>query len=221
VSAGSVEPLKRLHRRWGDRVHFVDVLVRQVHPGPAAPPYRSAEQKAADAAAYRRVERLPWPLLVDDVDGTAHRAYGGLTNPAYVIGTDGRVSFYAPATGAPRLHHALDRLVASGGHGVVRGGTDRLPHLLPALTEGWRAVERGLPQSAAELRSAAPGVVTLLRLGRHARRLIGPFTLRAEPLPTPQMPALAVPAVFLLLWHFRRRSPAVAASRSPPPVPLF
>ena len=32
-----VEPLKRLHARWGDRVHFVDVLVRQAHPGPSEP----------------------------------------------------------------------------------------------------------------------------------------------------------------------------------------
>jgi hypothetical protein len=147
-------------------------------------------------------------VLVDDVHGTVHRAYGGLSNPAYLIGTDGRVAFYAPTTGAPALHRALVRLVEDGGQGVVGGGVDRLPHLVPALTEGWRAIERGLPQSAAELRTAVPGAVTLLRLGSRARPLIGRFTLRAEPVAPWQQIWPAVLAVSLLLFRFRRRSRA-------------
>ncbi|HEX2063985.1 MAG TPA: hypothetical protein VHE80_06155 [Acidimicrobiales bacterium] len=181
------------------------MLVRQVHPGPGAPPYRSEEQKAADATAYRRLEEIPWTVLVDDVEGTVHRTYGGLTNPAYLIGTDGRVSFYAPSAGAPALHRALARLVTRGGRGVVRSGIDRVPHLLPALTEGWRAIERGLPQSAAELQAAAPGAVALLRIGRRARPLIGRFTLRAWPVPGGPQLGLAVAAALVLGREARRR----------------
>ena len=143
---------------------------------------------------------------MDEVEGTVHRTYGGLTNPAYLIGTDGRISFYAPTAGGPALHRALVRLLARGGHGVVRGGIDRLPHLVPALTEGWRAIERGLPQSAAELRAAAPGAVTLLRLGRRARPLVGRFVLRAEPVPRRRQLALVALAALFLVRESRRRN---------------
>lgn len=68
---------------------FLDVLVRQAHPGQGAPRYTSFEQKMADAEAYRRDERLAWPVLVDDVDGSVHHAYGAVSNPSYLIGTHG------------------------------------------------------------------------------------------------------------------------------------
>ncbi len=127
MAIGSVEPLKRLHARWGHRVHFVDVLVRQAHPGPFEPAYASDEQKMADAERYQRSEQIPWPVVVDDVEGTVHRAYGGLANPSYLIGTDGRVSFYAPVTGAPRLHRALEELVNAGGRGWSREASTWCP----------------------------------------------------------------------------------------------
>jgi hypothetical protein len=30
---------------------------------------------------------------------------------------------------------------------VVNGGVDRTPHILPAMTDGWNGLRRGLPQS--------------------------------------------------------------------------
>lgn len=201
----SVEPLKRLHARWGETVHFVDVLVRQVHPGPEVPPYRSEAEKVADAEAYRRIEGIPWTVLVDDVAGTVHQAYGGLTNPAYLIGTDGRVTFYAPTTGARVLDRALQKLLGAGGRGVVAGGRDSVPHLLAAFTDGWRAIERGLPQSAAELSSAAPGSVALLRLGRRLRPVLAPLTRRAELLSRRGRVALVSGVIAVLLLVARRR----------------
>lgn len=183
MAIGSVEPLKRLHARWGDRVHFVDVLVRQAHPGPSEPAYASEVHKMADGERYRRSEQIPWPVVVDDVEGTVHRTYGGLSNPSYLIGTDGRISFYAPVTGAPRLHRALEELMAGSGRGVVSGGIDLVPHLLTTFTEGWRALERGRPQSTDDLSRALPGSVALLLVGRSVRPVLAPLALRARPLP--------------------------------------
>jgi hypothetical protein len=199
VAIGSVEPLKRLHAQWGDRIHMLDVLVRQAHPGPTEPPYASNEQKMADAERYQRSEQIPWPVLVDDVEGTVHRTYGGLANPSYLIGTDGHVSFYAPVTGAPRLHRALEELMAKGGRGVVLGGIDLVPHLLSTFTEGWRALERGRPQSAEDLSRALPGSVAALRVGRVSRPVLAPMALRAQPLPGTTRAALlgAVAAALL------------------------
>ena len=136
----------------------------------------------ADAEAYRRDEGIPWTVLVDDIEGSVHQAYGGLANPAYLIGTDGRVCFFAPTTGAPSLHRALHQLLGASGRGIVAGGRDVVPHLLATVTDGWAAIERGLPQSAAELSSTLPGSVALLRLGARLRPVLAPLTLRPEPL---------------------------------------
>ena len=207
MAIGSVEPLKRLHARWGDRVHFLDVVVRQAHPGPSEPAYASDGHKMADAERYQRSEQIPWPVVVDDLEGTVHRTYGGLANPSYLIGTDGRVSFYAPVTGAPRLHRALEELMAGGGRGVVSGRIDLVPHLLTTFTEGWRALERGRPQSTDDLSRALPGSVALLLLGRAVRPVLAPLALRARPVPDrTRAMLLGVGASGLLSVRFRSRT---------------
>ncbi|MBW3574382.1 MAG: hypothetical protein KY450_05870 [Actinobacteria bacterium] len=185
----------------------MDVLVRQAHPGPSEPAYASEGQKMADAERYQRTEHIPWPVVVDDVEGTVHGAYGGLANPSYLIGTDGRVSFYAPVTGAARLHRALEELVAGGGRGVVSGGIDLVPHLLTTFIEGWRALERGRPQSTDDLSQALPGSVGLLLVGRALRPLLAPCALRARPLPSRTRAALlGVVAIALLSLPYRSLS---------------
>ena len=60
-------------------------MVRQAHPGPEFPPYERFEQKARDARTYREEDGIPWPVLVDGLEGTVHRAYGGLSDPTYLI----------------------------------------------------------------------------------------------------------------------------------------
>jgi len=175
----------------------VDVLIRQAHPGPDAPPYDSLAEKLRDAERYRHEEGIPWPVLVDDLDGTVHQAYGGLADPSYLIDVDGRVAFYELWTHAPTLHRAIRELLARGGRGVVLGGIDRRPHLLPALTAGWRALERGLPQSYLDLETASPGAATVTWLFGKLRPVLAPLTLRATPLPRSARLALAAGATAL------------------------
>lgn len=175
----------------------MDVLIRQAHPGPNAPEYDTLEEKLRDAERYRREERIPWPVLVDDLDGTVHQAYGGLADPSYLIDVDGRVAFYDMWTHAPTLHRAIRALIDRGGRGVVLDGIDRTPHMLPALTAGWRALERGLPQSYVDLETASPGAGTVTWLGARLRPVLAPLTLRATPLPRSARIALAAGAAAL------------------------
>ncbi len=195
-----------MHARWGDDVQFIEVLIRQAHPGPDTPPYRTFEEKLADGRRYKDVEGLPWPLLVDDLEGTVHQAYGGLADPTYLIDVDGRVAFYDTWTHAPTLHRAIETLLRQGGRGVVGKGTDRVPHVLPAMTDGWRGIRRGLPQSFTDLEAAAPGMGTGLWLGHKARPLLAPLTLRARPLPLAVRLALAFAAGWLAGRVARRAS---------------
>jgi hypothetical protein len=173
--------MKKLHWKWGGRVHVVDVLIRQGHPGPGVPPYDTDAQKHRDAVRMQDDEALPWTVLVDDLEGSVHQSYGMLADPTYLIGTDGRVSFYNYWTHVPTLHRAIEALLARGGAGAV--GSHRMVHPLATLTDGWRGLRRGLPQSFWDLETAAPGTASGPWLGYQFRSLLGPVALVAEPWP--------------------------------------
>jgi hypothetical protein len=209
VTIGSVEPLRRLYARWGDRVQFLEVFIRQAHPGPGVPPYRDFSQKMQDARRYVTEEGIPWVVLVDDLGGTVHQRYGGLADPSYLIDANGRVAYYNLWTYAPALHAAIDDLLAQGERGVVRGGTLRLPNLLPAMTAGWRALRRGLPQSYLDLELATPGAATATAVGSALGLPLRPLTQRATPLPPAARVGLAAGAGAIaalgVRWMVKRR----------------
>jgi hypothetical protein len=186
-----------LHQRWGQDVEFVTIVIRQGHPGPAVPPYRSYEDKERDARAHQREDRIPWTVLVDTLDGSAHRAYGMLADPTFLLDRDGRVAFYNTITHAPTLHTAITELMDLGGLGVTDRGFDRRVHALPIIAAGWPAIRRGLPQSAVDLELAMPGSAAAPLIGYQLRGALAPIALRAEPLP-PSARWLALAAVAAL-----------------------
>lgn len=137
-----------------------------------------------DARIYKQEEGIPWPVLVDDLEGKVHQVYGGLADPTYLIDFNGNVAYYNLWTHAGNLYRAIDELLEQGGGGVVSGGIDRVPHLSYTLVHGWRGIRRGLPQSYIELELAAPGAGLLIWLGYQLRGLLEPWIIRAKPLPT-------------------------------------
>lgn len=176
-------------------MHFLDVVVRQAHPGEKDPHYTSLEQKMQDARAYQQQEGIPWPVLVDDLEGTTHQVYGGLSDPTYLIDADGNVALYDIWTHAPTLHTAIEALLAQGGRGVVEGGLEKAPHLLAAVADGWRGLRRALPQSVIDMELALPGSGVGTFLGYKLRPVLAPVALRAEPLPSPAKAALRLAAL--------------------------
>lgn len=211
MTIGSVEPMKKLYAEFGNQVQFVEVLVRQAHPGPKEPAYHNFEEKMRDAERYRQVESIPWTLLVDDWEGTVHQAYGGLSDPSYLIDREGRISFYNMWTDPHSLFSAIETLLVQGGVGIVDGGLTRRVRLGPTLTDGWRGLERGLPQSVSDLMVAAPGSPVLLWLGYQLRPVLAPLTLRHRPLSPTARAALVVggatAAVLGARWMLSRRDP--------------
>lgn len=176
----------------------MDVVTRQAHPGPGVPPYRSESEKMRDAERYQREDGITWPVLVDDLEGTVHQVYGGMADPTYLVDAEGRIAFYNMWTHAPTLHGAIGALLARGGAGVVRGGIDHLPHMLAAMTDGWRGLARGLPQSVTDLMTAAPGMAAGIWLGDRMKPVLAPATLRATPWPPAAKAGVALGALALL-----------------------
>lgn len=204
MTVGSVEPMKELFARWSDQVHFLDVIVRQAHPGPGAQPYRTFEDKMRDAERYQREDTPPWVVLVDDWEGTVHQTYGGLADPTYLIDRDGRVAYYNMWTYAPALHQALQALMEQDGRRVVLGGVNRVPHMMPAITTGWRGLQRGLPQSYLDMETASPGAATMVGVGYLLSPVLAPFTQRAKPLPLSVKVGLTLGAAGLAFLGARR-----------------
>ena len=182
-------------------MNFVDVLIRQAHPGGDVQTYETFEQKFRDGERYKHDDNIEFPVLVDDLKGATHQVYGGLADPTYLIDRDGRVSFYCLWTHAPTLFQAIEELLNQGGRGVVKGdGIHRTPHLAASMTDGWRGLRRGFPISLVELELSAPGVGIGTWLGYQIRPLLAPLTLRGKPLPTGAKIGLAIGAGAILAF---------------------
>ena len=200
--------MKKLHAHWGERVQFVDVVIRQAHPGPSVPPYDTFEEKLHDAHRYQQEEGISWPVVVDDLKGTVHQVYSGLADPTYLIDVDGRVAYFNMWTYAPGLYVAIEELLARGGRGVVHGGIDHVPHVAAAMTDGWKGIRRGLPQSFIDLETASPGMGMGIWLGYQLRPVLAPLSLRAKPLSSQTQAAIGAGLIGfgLAALFFKRRA---------------
>ncbi len=172
-------------------MQFLDLFLRQAHPGELRGPYGSYAEKLEEAREYKREEGIEWPVLVDDYAGTTHRAYSReMADPAFLIDSDGRVAFYVMWTHAPTLKRAIDELLERGGRGVVAGGIDRAPHLFASFVAGYRGPRRGGRRAVLEYDLGGFGAGTMSFFGNKAKPLLAPLALRTEPLPTAARVAL-------------------------------
>jgi hypothetical protein len=193
-------PVKKLHDAYGEQVQFLDVIIRQAHPGEKRGRYLDFEDKLRSAQEYKQLERIAWAVLVDDYEGTVHRAYSQeMADPSFLIDAQGRVAFYCMWTHAPSLKPAFDELLARGGVGApVAGGIDKVPHLLASFVDGVRGPQRGGKRAVREYTTGGFGVGLLSLALNKAKPVLGPLALRAEPLPVQAKLGLAVLAVFVV-----------------------
>ena len=113
VTVSAAPGLNALHARFGDRVRFVMVNVREAHPGAAMPQPADAEQKRAHAERLRDLHEIQYEVAVDDIDGKLHRALSPKPNSAYLLGTDGTILFRAHwANDTKAIAEALDAVAA-------------------------------------------------------------------------------------------------------------
>jgi thiol-disulfide isomerase/thioredoxin len=174
VTDDAAPGLKQLHRRFGDRVRFVMVNVREAHPGAAFRQPANLEEKTAHARRLRALHGFDFEVAVDDADGTLHRALGPKPNSAYVVGGDGRILFRAHwANDTAALESALNAIVAGRPPRRTRSGGLVLPMLrmLPSIAPALDRAGRG---AWADLWLVAPPLAALAfvlkRLGVRSRR---------------------------------------------------
>ena len=97
--------LHALAERYGDRVAFLVVYIREAHPedGWVVTPNRNEgieimdptndEERHAVAATCAIRLQIRMPVVVDSVDDTIARAYGALPDRLYLVAEGGRIAF--------------------------------------------------------------------------------------------------------------------------------
>jgi hypothetical protein len=105
------------------------------------------------------------PILVDDLEGTVHRAYGLLPNMSWVLGRGGTILYKAMWTSAARLGEFLERQQAR----PAGPGSFYAEQLEPVARDRdafQRGLERNGPRAATEFARAEQVWAERARAGR-------------------------------------------------------
>jgi peroxiredoxin len=101
----SADELKRLNREYGARVPFLLVYIREAHAngawqstrnereGVELEPASDMTEKQDHAVMCSRKLHLPFPAVVDGMNGAVENAYAAWPSRLFVVGKDGRVRY--------------------------------------------------------------------------------------------------------------------------------
>ncbi len=127
---GEVSPLNRLSTQFrGQDVAFFTIYVREPHPGEHYHEHRTWEEKVQYARDCRAQDAIETTLLVDDLSGTVHRAYGEMPNMVYIADKQGKIVYKAMWTDHVEIESVLENLV------MAEAMTARGVRVRPSYTE--------------------------------------------------------------------------------------
>jgi hypothetical protein len=162
--------LKRLYGRFADQVAFVTLYVREAHPGDRYPQPDTIEQKTRFAQDLQQRDGLPWPVAVDDVEGTLHQELDPKPNAVYLMDSGGRVAFRA------LWSNDRERILTAALEAVARGQSPvgqhqgRVIPMMRGVAEMDRMLEMSGPTARRDVLRAAPPIYAMARLAGIARR---------------------------------------------------
>ncbi|WP_374224658.1 deiodinase-like protein [Streptomyces sp. ISL-99] len=164
MTAAADPALKRLHAEFGDRVAFVTLYVREAHPGDRYPQPDRLDRKMDHARDLKTRDELPWPVDVDDLNGTLHRMLDPKPNAAYLMGRDGRVGFRVLWSNdrEPILRAALENVLS--GRSPAGEHQGRVVPMLRGVAEMDRMLTLSGPTARRDVRKAAPPMYAMARV---------------------------------------------------------
>ena len=134
---GEVPPLTELYQRYRDKgFEFFIVYVREAHPGENFPHHSSHERKLGHARKFKELENVRLPMLIDDIEGSTHRAYGLLPNMVYLIDRDGIIVYKSDWTDTKEIEGMCESLLRLDGMKsrnvpIVREAVSQRLHWIP------------------------------------------------------------------------------------------
>jgi hypothetical protein len=85
------------------------VYTREAHPGEHQPAHTSLADKLAAARRLKDELGITRKILIDDLDGSVHAAYGLMPNMSWVLARRGTILYKAMWTSAARIGEFLER----------------------------------------------------------------------------------------------------------------
>ena len=144
--------LDDMAERYADRgVTSVFIYTREAHPGENLPHHTSQEVKRSQARAFQNERGVRRPILLDDLEGTAHRAFGLLPNMSWILGRGGLILYKAAWTDSQDLESglvdSLDALAEPRSMTLRPAHTERLLWRLRDEASFRAGLERAGPQA--------------------------------------------------------------------------
>ena len=107
--------MEEMAARYAHRsVRSVFLYTREAHPGEHYRHHTSMDDKRRNAHAFKMEFDVKRQILLDDLDGAAHRAYGMLPNMSWIVGPGAMIHYKAawtdPADIEDALTYSLDAL---------------------------------------------------------------------------------------------------------------
>jgi len=107
--ANTQNPMNTLQIEYPN-VRFLLLYVREAHPGDKTKGVTSIEEKMEHAKLTNELYSEKREVLVDSLNGQAHKLYGAMPNMTYVIARDGTVKFRANWTNIEALKEVLQHI---------------------------------------------------------------------------------------------------------------
>ena len=105
--ANTTKPMNELKLMYPN-VHFLLLYIREAHPAKRTEAIKNREEKLEHAQATHKLYNEKREILVDDVEGSAHKLYGSMPNMTYIISKNGVVKFRANWTDLEAVKKVLE-----------------------------------------------------------------------------------------------------------------
>lgn len=139
IYVNHINPMTRLAEKHPDK-EFVVLYVREAHPGGKIGPHQSRTEKERAAALTRELGETR-AISVDDLEGTAHKAYGSMPNMVYIIDPQGRVAYRSNWQNPEKIEQLLENPEAAFGEDTINPPEAPLKTTFAILMKGgWQAV---------------------------------------------------------------------------------
>ena len=109
IFVGKINRMQALSEKYPN-FQFIVLYTREAHPGNKIPPHRSTDEKKSRAKQLCDEHGDRRLVLVDDLEGSAHKAYGLFPDVLYVIDDDSTVVYRAIWNDPHELENVLTAL---------------------------------------------------------------------------------------------------------------
>jgi hypothetical protein len=145
----------------------VILYIREAHPGAEIPAHKNVQDKRACALRLEEEDGEKRLILVDDVEGTAHQAFGSMPNSAFIINKNGCI-LYKSVWNNPSATQAAVAAILENRPVIAK---DYFRPALPSVS--MRTLKRAGKGSARDFFKSLPNLIWNNLIKRNLRTLLG------------------------------------------------